>query len=215
MNRSKRYKGCVLLVDDKVDELHSITRFLMREGYEVLMAPNAAGAVAQLSKQAVDLVITDYNMPLRNGMDLFREIRATYPELPVIMMTGLGTEKLAADFMRERGSDYLTKPVNLMELLAKVKRGIGVCCERNLFQARQTMEDINGSLNLAMATLRTIHAVAENVTGSANKERVREILYLVKQSSRELAGAAQLIQTQQPDRETDGDNAVENMEVAS
>ncbi|MEG3638119.1 response regulator [Magnetococcus sp. PR-3] len=202
MSRQTLSKGHVLLVDDNVNELQAVQRYLSREGYTVTSVRSAAGAIGFLKDEEIDLVITDYNMPIRNGMDLFREVRATYPELPVIMMTGLGTEKLAADFIRERGSDYLVKPVNMQELTAKVKRGIGVSCERKLILANQALESVRGSLNLSLATLRTIHSVAEHITGQGNQERVREILYLVKQSSRELAAAVQLAQSQDDSEET-------------
>ncbi|MBF0145081.1 MAG: response regulator [Magnetococcales bacterium] len=167
-------EGRVLLVDDMVkEELTSVVRALTRLGYDVHTSETAVGAFAILKEIPIDVVITDYHMPFVDGLELFHRIRAKFPEMPVIMITGVGSVDVAVEFMKSRGTDFLSKPVNLNELDQKIRRAVGISMNHELAHLRKTLEVVKEHLNLASANSRTIFAASDRITG--NEAAVREI----------------------------------------
>jgi DNA-binding NtrC family response regulator len=111
----------ILVVDDDPD-IRSLTRtFLEHEGYRVYTSGDAARAT-QIFHRAphIDLLITDYSMPHRSGMDLAHELKSIQPSLPVLIISGilLASDQLAQ--MRAQGWSLLAKPFSLPLLLANV-----------------------------------------------------------------------------------------------
>ena len=101
----------VLIVDDD-DNLRRVTQVLLEhEGYVASTAASAAEALRLLESRAQDIVICDLRMPGMSGIDLLREIRATYPGVIVIIVTAHGSRESAAESMALGAYDYLTKPV--------------------------------------------------------------------------------------------------------
>ncbi len=112
----------ILLVDDDPD-LRSLTRtFLEHEGYLVLTAGDAERAVQIFhhATPAIDLLITDFYMPQRSGLELALELKQARETLPVLLISGgfLGTEPL--DRVRGEGWSFLRKPFGVPDLLAAV-----------------------------------------------------------------------------------------------
>jgi len=90
------YGKRVLVVDDDED-VGSLTSMLLEHaGYNVLRVCDAIDALAELKKRHFDVVVTDYSMPTLNGLELLERIRAHAPETPVILMSGLLPDILAA-----------------------------------------------------------------------------------------------------------------------
>jgi CheY-like chemotaxis protein len=113
----------VLIVDDD-DSLRTILyRILENGGYDVLAAGSGAEAVAicRTSRHPIDLLVTDYNMPGMNGVEVARECSALHAELPVLYVSGSHPEQeLRADLgKRKRG--FLAKPFRREDLLRKTK----------------------------------------------------------------------------------------------
>ncbi|MBF0422188.1 MAG: response regulator [Magnetococcales bacterium] len=195
-------EGRILLVDDKVEEeLTTLVRSLGRLGYEVHTSVNAAGAFAKMKEIPIDVVITDYNMPFVNGLELFYKIRAKYPEMPVIMITGIGSTEVAVEFMKARGTDFLSKPVNLNELDQKIRRAVGISLNLELMHLRKTLETVKGHLNLASANSRTIFAAADNISG--NNAIVQEIHASARHLGQNLIAAVKAIEACSRDGEID------------
>ena len=115
-------QDCILAVDDTVTTLEVVRRNLESQGYKVLTTTSAHAAIEILETTSVDLVITDLRMPEVGGLDLIRHIRATYPSIGVIMITGFASVDSAVSAMREGAEDYLAKPFTDEELLASVTR---------------------------------------------------------------------------------------------
>jgi DNA-binding NtrC family response regulator len=117
-------KNSLLVVDDD-ESLRWVTKVqLEQSGYSVGAAADGPMALELLQQTGVDLVITDLMMPGMSGLDLLREIRSTYPDLAVIVVTAFGTVETAVEAMKAGAYDYITKPVNIDELKIVVSRAL-------------------------------------------------------------------------------------------
>ena len=113
----------ILVVDDEPDSLKLFGYSLHRQGYEVLVAQNGSEALKIINKQKPDLVILDIMMPVMDGYEVCRRIRAN-PEtehLPVIMLTAKSEMQDKLTGFEAGADDYISKPVTLAELFARVK----------------------------------------------------------------------------------------------
>ena len=116
----------VLLVDDEPNQLVTIGRILRREGYEVTTAQNGEEALEQLRAAPVEVLVTDLNMPVKDGISLLRELE-TLPSRPAtVVLTGYGTIQSAVDAMKLGAVDYLIKPCNPDELKLVIQRQLEV-----------------------------------------------------------------------------------------
>jgi two-component system, NarL family, nitrate/nitrite response regulator NarL len=111
----------VLLVEDE-DAVRDTLGLFMADVYDVEPVSTAAQALAVLRREPVAAVILDHRLPDRSGLDTLPEIHSLRPGVPVIMMTGFGSEMLCASALRHGVKDYLPKPVNRRDLLAAVSR---------------------------------------------------------------------------------------------
>jgi CheY-like chemotaxis protein len=113
----------ILLVDDEPDLLRMVGYSLHREGYTVIVAKNGAEAIAKVSGEIPDLIILDVMMPDTDGYEVCRQIRAMpgTEKTLIVMLSALGqiTDKVAG--LEAGADDYLTKPIELPELNARVK----------------------------------------------------------------------------------------------
>ena len=111
----------LLLVDDEVPFVETMTKRLSKRQLVVLPAYSGREALEKLGKNAVDVVILDVKMPGLDGIETLREIKKAHPLVEVIMLTGHATVETAVEGMRLGAFDYLMKPCEIEELLAKVK----------------------------------------------------------------------------------------------
>jgi DNA-binding NtrC family response regulator len=112
----------VLVVDDEVPVRTTLAANLELEGFSVVDVASAAEALEHLSRGTFDLVITDVRMPGMHGVDLFRKIRAAWPALPVVLMSGFAVEQLIEDAVREGAFTVLWKPFDVEGMLELVRR---------------------------------------------------------------------------------------------
>jgi two-component system response regulator AtoC len=115
----------VLIVDDEPAVLFTLRELLEERGITVRSENDGAAAVAAIESGAiddVDLVLTDYAMPGLDGMALLARLRAYRQELPVVLLTARGSERLAARAIKEGAFDYVPKPFDIDELDAVVAR---------------------------------------------------------------------------------------------
>ena len=111
----------VLLVDDE-QKLREILSLFLSEIYDVKQAATGAEAVSILRNQAVSAVVLDYRLPDGSGLEVLSQIRSVRPRVPVVMMTGYGSEALCASALRLGVRDYFPKPLNISDLLESVQR---------------------------------------------------------------------------------------------
>ncbi|QID19646.1 sigma-54-dependent Fis family transcriptional regulator [Nitrogeniibacter mangrovi] len=115
----------ILIVDDEVGIRELLSEILSDEGYDIVVAENAATARAQRHKARPDLVLLDIWMPDSDGISLLKEWAAAGQlNMPVIMMSGHGTIDTAVEATRIGAIDYLEKPIALQKLLGTVKRAL-------------------------------------------------------------------------------------------
>jgi twitching motility two-component system response regulator PilH len=113
----------VLIVDDSKTELMFMTDLLQKKGFTVRTAENAEDAFRRLAEEKPDLILMDVVMPGQNGFQLTRSITRDplYADVPIIMCTSKNQETDRVWGMRQGARDYITKPLNTEELLAKIK----------------------------------------------------------------------------------------------
>jgi two-component system NtrC family response regulator len=110
-------KGRILIAEDEKPQRELLEGFLRKEGFEVDGVGSGREALQRLRESVYDIALIDYKMPELDGLQTLREIRRLSPELPVVMMTAYGTVETAVASMKEGALDYLTKPIDLDELL--------------------------------------------------------------------------------------------------
>ncbi len=109
----------ILVVDDDGEILQLIAKFLRANGFHVLTSRNGAEMQEAIRRATVDLVVLDVMLPGTNGLDLCRDLRRT-SSLPVIMLTAKGDEIDRIVGLEVGADDYLPKPFNPRELLARI-----------------------------------------------------------------------------------------------
>jgi two-component system response regulator AtoC len=119
--------GSILLADDEEKILKTLGRALRDDGHEVVTAANARDAARALSERAFDLLVIDFLMPDRTGLDVIREMAASTPEgerPAIVMMTAHGSIESAVEAMKLGARDYLQKPFEVEELLVLARRAL-------------------------------------------------------------------------------------------
>jgi twitching motility two-component system response regulator PilH len=113
----------ILVVDDSKTELMYLTDLLVKNGFMVKTAENAEDAFRRLAEDKPELILMDVVMPGQNGFQLTRSISRDplYSDIPIVMCTSKNQETDRVWGMRQGARDYITKPVNSDELMAKIK----------------------------------------------------------------------------------------------
>lgn len=112
----------ILLVDDEEDIREVLSMALADMGYHILTADNGIAAWQTYNKETPPIVMTDIKMPVMDGIELLRRIKQKNPETEVIMITGHGDMDLAIKSLKNRASDFITKPINVDALEISLKR---------------------------------------------------------------------------------------------
>ena len=110
----------VLLVDDEEGYVHVLAKRMTKRQVEVSSALSGSEAIQILRKKDFDVAVVDLKMEDMDGIEVLKIFKKMDPELPVVMLTGHGSEKAARDGLALGAFDYLTKPCDLEELLATI-----------------------------------------------------------------------------------------------
>ena len=111
----------LLVVDDDLVTQARLNAYFSQEGYRVLLAGDGETFWQQLEHAAVDLVLLDINLPGQDGLSLARELRARDPAIGIILLTSRNDDIDKIVGLEVGADDYVTKPFNPRELLARVK----------------------------------------------------------------------------------------------
>ena len=111
----------LLLIEDEPGLVLTLVDRLGREGYSVASAQDGATGLERALQEAFDLILLDVMLPKQNGFDVLRDLRLQGVDTPVIMLTARGQVVDKVVGLKLGADDYLTKPFEMMELLARVE----------------------------------------------------------------------------------------------
>jgi DNA-binding NtrC family response regulator len=112
----------VLLVDDEEGYVNVLAKRMTRRQVEVSIALSGSEAIQTLRKKDFDVAVVDLKMEDIDGIEVLKIFKKMDPELPVVMLTGHGSEKAARDGLALGAFDYLTKPCDLEDLLSTITK---------------------------------------------------------------------------------------------
>jgi PAS domain S-box-containing protein len=145
----KKEKLKILAVDDNRTNLHILQVFLKKQGHEVVTGENGEDAVRLFQSENPDVVLLDIMMPVMNGFEAARQIKALLPDrwVPVVFLSALNRDENLIEGLACGADDYLTKPINFVVLEAKLRT-----MQRSLQMQQQAVD-----------ALRRVAAISDNV----------------------------------------------------
>ena len=156
-------KKKLLLVDDDADFVWLTGRMLEDAGYHVLEAHNGEDALTRFEKESPDLVLMDYRMPGKDGLETSLAMVHLHPEIPIVITTGYAEIKIAVDVMKAGVYDYVTKPLNPDDFLFTIRRALEKkALEQELRRLKQMLND-RAPLYERMGSGRAIKNLVQNV----------------------------------------------------
>jgi len=111
----------ILIIDDDKDICLTLSRFLIKNGYQVEIAGNGEDGLQILRNHSIDLILCDYRLPDYTGLEVLQKIKILSPKSAVVIITGYSDVRTAVDTFKYGASDYVTKPLFPDELLVTVK----------------------------------------------------------------------------------------------
>ncbi|MCX5781137.1 MAG: response regulator [Elusimicrobia bacterium] len=132
----EKYK--ILIADDEQVVRDVFSRFLSREGYEVIFAGNGKEAWDRIKEDNFDLLLLDLNMPVMSGMEVIAKVNEAKKDLIMIVITGYATLDTAKVAIKQGCYDYITKPFDINEVMRLIERAFDM---RRLSETKNRMEE--------------------------------------------------------------------------
>ncbi len=173
----------ILIVEDGRSQREMLRDFLVSEGHRVMEAENGEAAVKTVASHHFDLILLDYKMPGMDGLAVLKEVKRINHEIDVVIITAYGTIETAVEAIKAGAVDYITKPIELEELLILVdrvaeRRGLirendllkqelgktGVTAEKIIYQSARMVELVNMASRVAPSRA-TVLISGESGTG--------------------------------------------------
>jgi DNA-binding NarL/FixJ family response regulator len=138
-------KKSVLIVDDEESIRISLKRMLEKEKFQVETAEGGSMALKELKKHPYDIILTDIMMDDISGIQLLKNIKKKYSDLPVLLMTGFSSIDSAIDALRLGASDYILKPCTKKKILSSIENAL----KRNTqYKNKKTRHNVNDNLKV-------------------------------------------------------------------
>ncbi len=153
----------ILIIDDEQTQREVLTGYLKKKGYHLLSADSGEEGIRLIKENMVDIVLSDYKMPDKTGMEVLEEVKGINPEISFVMITAYSTVENAVKAMRLGAYDYLSKPVDLDELDMMIEK---ITEHRNLKSEIQNLK----------SQLREKHKLTSIVSQSPKMEEVLSIV---------------------------------------
>ncbi|HEY6228156.1 MAG TPA: sigma-54 dependent transcriptional regulator [Verrucomicrobiae bacterium] len=144
-NAASGKRPTLLIVDDDAPQRSLLESFLKSQNFETITVDSGEKALQALATKPVDMMISDVRMPGISGLETLRRARQQHAALPVLLVTGYADVRDAVGAMRDGAVNYLSKPIDLDELLASVQRATGMAAEKKqveLFEDKKLSESI-------------------------------------------------------------------------
>ena len=113
----------ITIIEDDTDIRNMITKFLINQKYEVCSAPNGKEGIELCKRILPDIIILDLMLPALSGDNVLKQLR-TFTNIPVIVVSAKTMVQSKIDLLRMGADDYMTKPFNLYELLARIEANL-------------------------------------------------------------------------------------------
>ena len=134
-------KSVILLVDDQDTIRFFLEKTLTQEGYETVTAKTGAEAVEKARRVMPDLVLLDLKLPDMDGLEVLRQIKEIFPEICIVMITAFGDIETAVSAMKAGAYDFVSKPINLDQLLMAIRKGLeSERLNREVLQLKRQMD---------------------------------------------------------------------------
>ena len=134
-------KSVILLVDDQDTIRFFLEKTLKQEGYDAVTARTGAEAIARAREVVPDLVLLDLKLPDMDGLEVLRRIKEIFPEIGVVMITAFGDVETAVTAMKNGAYDFVSKPINLDQLLMVIRKGLeSERLNREVLQLKRQMD---------------------------------------------------------------------------
>lgn len=114
----------ILIVDDEINIGLILSKFLIRNGFEVDSVTSGSAAIEALAKETYTLVLCDFRLEDTDGREILKKIKSSYPNTGVIIITGYSDIKLAVELIKMGAYDYITKPLYPDEILSTINKAI-------------------------------------------------------------------------------------------
>ena len=136
----------ILVVDDELTSIAILKKVLIDAGHNVTTVSEPQSALEQTHQYKFDIMLTDFNMPNMNGIELTQEVLKIESDLIVILITAFATIRSAVEAIRIGAFDYLTKPIDKEELLLAINRGLErISLMKENLLLKQKLEQIDHS----------------------------------------------------------------------
>ncbi|RZL14013.1 MAG: sigma-54-dependent Fis family transcriptional regulator, partial [Pedobacter sp.] len=160
----------MLIVDDEVNIGLLLSKFLVRNGFEVANAITGTSALDMMANEAFDLVLCDYRLDDTDGREILIKIKENYPTTGVIIITGYSDIKLAVELIKLGAYDYITKPLYPDEILNTINKALetqralnenkGGSGKKNETESEYDTEYIDGKSDVSATLLKQIQLIA-------------------------------------------------------
>jgi DNA-binding NtrC family response regulator len=176
----------ILVVDDDAGQRSLLGSFLRTQGFEIVMAASGEEALQFLRSEAFDMMISDVRMPGISGLEALRRARQEQSLLPVLLVTAYADIREAVHAMRDGAVNYLSKPIDLDELLSSVRKAVGIedVGAPKVSVGKSLPENVVAESSLMRAVFRDASLVADSdsrilITGESGvgKEVVADVIH--------------------------------------
>jgi two-component system nitrogen regulation response regulator NtrX len=147
----------VLIVDDEITIIESLSGILSDDGFEVIHAFNGYEALKKIETESPDIVLLDIWMPGMDGIETLREIKQKFPNIPVVMITGHGSIESAVEATKSGAYDFLEKPLSIDKVMVTINNALNFrkLEEENLYLRKKTIE--KNSITGTSPAVQTLH----------------------------------------------------------
>jgi len=177
----------ILIIDDSTKIRSFLSDILRPLGYVVSTASDGKQGLEKALAEKPDLILLDFNLPRLSGIEVLQALQKDHYQVPVILMTGHGSESVAVQAFRLGVKDYLTKPFEAEQILKAIERALTESrLRRERDQLMRRLEQINRQLERRLIDLSTLYAVGQSVSSLLDLEK---LLNRVVEAAAYLTGA--------------------------
>lgn len=175
----------ILLIEDEAHVVSFIKKGLSEEGFEVSVAFDGITGLKVATENKFDLLIIDVMLPGMNGLDICRQIRKSDTQIPLLILTALGTAENIVIGLESGADDYLVKPFKFIELVARIKTLLRRS-ENNLPLVQQSDEEIYRIADLILNdTTKTVTRAGAKLSLTTTEYRL--LFYFMRNKNRVLS----------------------------